>query len=78
MSKRTVVVMPETQRILSIMGEQIKLARLRRNLATELVAERAGTAERRYGQLRKEPLRFPSEHMLLYYTHWEEWIKILP
>lgn len=24
MSKRTVVVMPETQRILSIMGEQIK------------------------------------------------------
>lgn len=42
MSKRTVVVMPETQRILSIMGEQIKLARLRRNLATELVAERAG------------------------------------
>lgn len=80
MSKRTVVVMPETQRILSIMGEQIKLARLRRNLATELVAERAGIsrATRRYGQLRKEPLRFPSEHMLLYYTHWEEWIKILP
>lgn len=42
MSKRTVVVMPETQRILEIMGEQIKLARLRRNLATELVAERVG------------------------------------
>lgn len=42
MSKRTVVVMPETQRILKTMGEQIKLARLRRNLATELVAERAG------------------------------------
>ncbi|MBQ8558431.1 MAG: helix-turn-helix transcriptional regulator [Tyzzerella sp.] len=42
MSKRTVVVMPETIRILEIMGEQIKMARLRRNLATELVAERAG------------------------------------
>lgn len=42
MSKRTVVVMPETQRILETMGEQIKLARLRRNLATELVAERSG------------------------------------
>ena len=42
MSKRTVVVMPETQRILETMGEQIKIARLRRNLATELVAERAG------------------------------------
>lgn len=34
--------MPDTQRILEKMGEQIKLARLRRNLATELVAERAG------------------------------------
>ena len=42
MSKRTVVVMPETQRMLETMGEQIKMARLRRNLATELVAERAG------------------------------------
>lgn len=42
MSKKTVVVMPETQRILETMGEQIKMARLRRNLATELVAERAG------------------------------------
>lgn len=36
------VIMPETQRTLEKMGEQIKLARLRRNLATELVAERAG------------------------------------
>lgn len=42
MSKRTAVVMPETQRILETMGEQIKMARLRRNLAAELVAERAG------------------------------------
>ena len=42
MSKRTVIVMPETQRTLEIMGEQIKMARLRRNRATELVAERAG------------------------------------
>lgn len=42
MSKRTVVVMPETQRILETMGQQIKMARLRRNIATELVAERAG------------------------------------
>ena len=42
MSKKTVQVLPETQRILETMGEQIKKARLRRNLATELVAERAG------------------------------------
>ena len=42
MSKKSVVIMPDTQKILETMGEQIKLARLRRNLATELVAERAG------------------------------------
>lgn len=42
MSKKSVVVMPDTQKILDTMGEQIKLARLRRNLPTELVAERAG------------------------------------
>lgn len=42
MSKRSVAIMPETQKVLETMGEQIKMARLRRNLATELVAERAG------------------------------------
>ena len=42
MSKRSAAIMPETQKVLEIMGEQIKMARLRRNLATELVAERAG------------------------------------
>lgn len=42
MSKRTIVIMPDTQKILENMGEQIKLARLRRNLPVELVAERAG------------------------------------
>ena len=34
--------MPETENTLKIMGEQIKLARLRRHLTAELVAERAG------------------------------------
>lgn len=42
MSKRTVEIMPGTQEILENLGEQIKLARLRRNLPVELVAERAG------------------------------------
>lgn len=42
MSKKTVLVTPDTQKILNNMGQQIKLARLRRNLSTELVAERAG------------------------------------
>lgn len=35
------VVMPKTQDILTQMGEQIRLARLRRNLSVMLVCERA-------------------------------------
>ena len=42
MNKRGVTVSPKTAEILEQMGEQIKLARLRRRLSAELVAERAG------------------------------------
>lgn len=35
-------VLPQTEEILRRMGEQIRLARLRRKLSTEIVAERAG------------------------------------
>ena len=38
MAKKAAVIMPQTREILAQMGEQIRLARLRR----ELVAERAG------------------------------------
>ena len=41
MGKKTVILLPKTENILIQMGEQIKLARLRRNLSVELVAERA-------------------------------------
>ena len=42
MGKKSVVLMPQTQAILETMGEQIKMARLRRKISAELVAERAG------------------------------------
>ncbi|MPM26595.1 hypothetical protein SDC9_73099 [bioreactor metagenome] len=42
MNKRSVVILPKTQSILNTMGEQIKMARLRRKLSVDLVAERAG------------------------------------
>lgn len=42
MPKKSIVLLPETERILSQMGEQIKYARLRRKISAELVAERAG------------------------------------
>ena len=42
MAKKSVVLLPETENILAQMGEQIKLARLRRRISATLVAERAG------------------------------------
>lgn len=42
MSKTPYHILPVTEDILKTMGEQIKLARLRRNLPAKLVAERAG------------------------------------
>lgn len=41
MPRKSSELLPQTMEILSTMGEQIKLARLRRNLPVELVAERA-------------------------------------
>jgi len=42
MKKAAYNILPGTEEILKTMGEQIKLARLRRSLSAELVAERAG------------------------------------
>lgn len=42
MRKADYNILPATENILETMGEQIKLARLRRDLSAELVAERAG------------------------------------
>ena len=42
MAKKTVKIMRSTENILKQMGEQIKLARLRRGISATLAAERAG------------------------------------
>lgn len=42
MSKKTGVLLPKLQNLLSVTGAQIKLARLRRKLSAAQVAERAG------------------------------------
>lgn len=44
MGRKSVTVLPQTQAILEQLGEQIKTARLRRHLAAELVAQRAGVS----------------------------------
>ena len=42
MGKDTVVLLPKQQKLLETLGENLKLARLRRGFSAELVAERAG------------------------------------
>ena len=42
MNRKTTTIMPKTRGILEQMGKQIKMARLRRQLSSVLVAERAG------------------------------------
>jgi len=40
--KKTILLLPKQKRVMSGFGENLKLARLRRKLNAELVAERAG------------------------------------
>lgn len=42
MGKNKTVLLPSQQRILDTLGENLKLARLRRDLSAEQIAERAG------------------------------------
>jgi len=42
LGKKSVVLMPGTKEIMRTMGEQIKMARLRRRISAELSAQRAG------------------------------------
>lgn len=53
MSKKSTVLLPKTLAILNQMGQQIKLARLRRHLPAELVAERAGISRMTLSQIEK-------------------------
>jgi transcriptional regulator with XRE-family HTH domain len=41
MAKKSTILLPKTQKILTVLGENIRLARLRRNITAKLEAERA-------------------------------------
>lgn len=51
--KKTIVVLPRIRKILEQFGENIKLARLRRKLTVEQVAERAGVGRTTLWQVEK-------------------------
>ncbi|OCK44190.1 transcriptional regulator [Tenacibaculum soleae] len=46
MTKKISIILPKLERLLEEMGEQIKLARLRRKLSTEQVSERSGVSRK--------------------------------
>lgn len=51
--KQTIVLLPKGQRILNSLGENIKLARLRRRLSASQIAERAGISRATLWQIEK-------------------------
>jgi transcriptional regulator with XRE-family HTH domain len=53
MSRKTVAVMPQTRDILEQMGEQIRMARLRRRISAGLAAERAGISRQTLNSIEK-------------------------
>ena len=53
MAKKTVVIMPDTLKILNTLGEQIQFARRRRGLTVKLVSERAGISRATLWQVEK-------------------------
>ena len=44
MGKKSVILLPKTGKILEHVGEQIRLARMRRKISVALTAERAGVS----------------------------------
>ena len=51
--KQQLVLLPKTQRVLNELGENLKLARLRRKLSAEQVSERAGISRPTLWQIEK-------------------------
>ncbi|MEO6633803.1 MAG: helix-turn-helix transcriptional regulator [Mucilaginibacter sp.] len=51
--KESIILLPKAQRVLSDLGENIKLARLRRKLSAEQVAERAGISRSTLWQIER-------------------------
>ena len=53
MTRKSIVLLPQTQKKLTTVGNQIKMARLRRRLSSTLVAERAGISRQTLVEVEK-------------------------
>lgn len=53
MANRSIIILPRLEKLLAQVGENLKLARLRRKLTTQQVAERAGITRTTLWQVEK-------------------------
>lgn len=53
MPSKSPILLPKTQRRLKILGENIRIARLRRNFTAEIVAQRAGLSRATLSKIEK-------------------------
>jgi transcriptional regulator with XRE-family HTH domain len=53
MESRSIIILPQLEKLLAQLGENLKLARLRRKLTTQQVAERAGITRTTLWQVEK-------------------------
>ena len=60
MGKKSVTLLPKTGKILEQMGEQIRLARMRRKISVALAAERTGVSRASVWEVEKVPRQWPS------------------
>ena len=58
MSRNSIILLPKHKKLLQVVGENIKLARLRRKLTMDQVSERAGISGPILSSLKKEVLQF--------------------
>ncbi len=80
MKSKGMTLLPRLSKILEEAGENIKLARLRRNLTMEQVSERAGISRSTLWQEKRDFPLCPSVYMLRYclYLAWKKIFLNLP
>lgn len=76
MKKASSHILPPTKRMLETMGEQIKLARLRRGLSADLVAQRAGISRASLWKVEKGDPSVAMGNYAVFYMLLMGWIRI--
>ena len=71
MGKNAAVLLPSVQKVLTELGENIKLARLRRGLSSELIPERAGISRATLVNVEKVHRQLQWVYICRFLIHWD-------